>query len=157
LKIKLIQIGKTEEDYLKIGTDKYLTRLQKYLPTEVITLAALKNVKSVPIDQQKEMEGCLLLDKFEATDYVVLLDEKGREMTSVDLAGFIQNQMNTSIKCLCFVIGGPYGFSPKVYQRAQMKLSLSQMTFSHQMIRLLFLEQCYRAFTILRNEPYHHL
>ena len=121
-----------------------------------INVQALKNTKNLSVKQHKEKEGSLILDKLTSSDYVVLLDERGKEMTSQQFAGFLQKQMNTGLKNLVFVIGGPYGFSERVYQRANFKIALSQMTFSHQLVRLIFLEQLYRGLAILNNHPYHH-
>jgi len=157
MKLKIILVGKTEEDYLKHGIDIYQKRLKNYLPLEVIEIPALKNTKKLSIEQQKVKEGDLILQKVEKSDLLVILDEKGREFSSVGFSNFFQNKMNSGIKSLCLVIGGPYGFSNDVYAKAQQKIALSQMTFSHQMIRLLMFEQCYRAMSILRNEPYHHI
>ncbi len=157
MKLKIILVGKTEEDYLKHGIDKYQKRLKNYLPLDIIEIPALKNTKKLSIEQQKVKEGELILQKVEKSDLMVLLDEKGKEFSSIAFSNYFQNKMNSGIKSLCLVIGGPYGFSQDVYSRAQQKIALSQMTFSHQMIRLLLIEQCYRAMSILRNEPYHHV
>jgi len=156
MKLKIIFVGKTEADYLKVGSDIYYKRLKNYLPTELIIIPALKNTKALNIEQQKTKEGKLIIDKLDSSDFVVLLDEKGKEFRSVDFANYFQNKMNSGIKSLCMIIGGPYGFSTEVYAKANQKIALSKMTFSHQMIRLILLEQCYRAMSILRNEPYHH-
>jgi len=156
MKLKIIFVGKTEADYLIIGSDVYYKRLKNYLPTELIIIPALKNTKALNIEQQKTKEGKLIIDKLDSSDFVVLLDEKGKEFRSIDFANYFQNKMNSGIKSLCMVIGGPYGFSSEVYAKANQKIALSKMTFSHQMIRLILLEQCYRAMSILRNEPYHH-
>ncbi|MCK5847451.1 MAG: 23S rRNA (pseudouridine(1915)-N(3))-methyltransferase RlmH [Bacteroidales bacterium] len=156
MKLKIILVGKTEEDYLKHGIEIYKKRLVNYLPIEVIEIPALKNTKKLTLEQQKNKEGELIIQKVENSDLIVLLDEKGKEFSSLGFSKYFQNKMNSGIKSLCFIIGGPYGFSTEVYSRAQQKIALSQMTFSHQMIRLLLFEQCYRAMSILRNEPYHH-
>ena len=156
MKLKIIIVGKTEEAYLKQGIEKYHTRLKNYLSTDVIEIAALKNTKNLSVDQQKTKEGELILKKLEKSDLIILLDEKGKEYSSMAFSNFFQNKMNSGIKSLCLIIGGPYGFSKEVYARSQQKIALSKMTFSHQMIRLLLFEQCYRAMSILRNEPYHH-
>jgi len=156
MKATLIMIGKTEEDYIKKGISIFENRLKHYIPFETIVIPALKNSKNLTFEQQKEKEGELLLKQFSTEDYIVLLDENGEEFKSTGFANFFQKHMNASTKNLVFVIGGPFGFSQKIYQKANMKLSLSKMTFSHQMIRMLFIEQVYRAMTILRNEPYHH-
>ncbi len=156
MKLKIIFVGKTEADYLKVGSELYYKRLQNYLPTELIIIPALKNTKALTVEQQKIKEGKLILDKIDSSDFIVLLDEKGKEFRSMDFAKYFQNKMNSGIKSLCMIIGGPYGFSSDVYSKANQKIALSKMTFSHQMIRLILLEQCYRAMSILRNEPYHH-
>ncbi len=156
MKITLIQIGKTEESYLAEGIEIYLKRLKHYCNINSITIPALKNTKNLSEEEQKKKEGALLAKQINPTDYVVLLDENGKQFTSVSFANWIESkQLNVSGK-LVFVIGGPYGFDAEIYQRANEKISLSAMTFSHQMIRLFFVEQLYRAFTILRGEPYHH-
>ena len=154
MKIKLIQVGKTDEAFLIEGIQKYAARLQHYCNFECITIPDLKNIKSLSEKDQKQKEGVQILQNI-AKEYVVLLDEKGREFDSVGFSGFIQKRMNTGMD-LIFIIGGPYGFSHEVYSRADQKIGLSQMTFSHQMIRLFFTEQLYRGFSILKGEKYHH-
>ena len=154
MKWVLLQVGKTDAGWLREGVQQYEKRLPHYLPFEVITIPDVKRVRDEK--NQKEQEGRAILDKLEPADFMVLLDERGKSWTSRQLAEFVQRKMNESTKRLVFVIGGPYGFSPDVYQRANMKLSLSAMTFSHQMVRLFAVEQMYRAMTILRNEPYHN-
>ncbi len=156
MKVKLIAIGKTDANYLAEGIDIYVNRLKHYIKFELEVIPDIKSRKNKTTEQQKEEEGKLLLSKFDATDWVVLLDENGKLKTSREMADFLDQKMIQSTKTLTFVIGGPYGFSQEVYQRANQKLSLSKMTFSHQMIRLFFVEQIYRAFTILKGEPYHH-
>ena len=156
MKIKLLSVGKTEEAYLREGIGIYEGRIRRYLPYENIVLPSLKNAKNMPVDEQKRREGEMILQAISASDTIVLLDEAGKEQASVEFAGMLRQYMNSGIKNLIFVIGGPYGFSPDVYKRANAKLSLSRMTFSHQMVRLFFTEQLYRAMTILNNEPYHH-
>lgn len=156
MKAELIAIGKTEEKYLNDGIANYLKRLKHYLNFTLEELPALK-AGSITVIQQKEKEGELLLAKVEDSDYLVLLDENGKTPDSVAFSGFIQTQMNSGRKKVIFMIGGPFGFSEKVYQRANYKLSLSKMTFSHQMVRLFFVEQLYRAMTILKGEKYHHV
>jgi 23S rRNA (pseudouridine1915-N3)-methyltransferase len=156
VKIELIQVGKTTDSYLREGVLMYENRVKKYVSFDVKTLPELRNAASVSTDQQKVAEGKTILDQIEASDYVVLLDERGEEFTSVGFADFIQKRMLTSLKKLIFVIGGPYGFSPACYERANLRIALSKMTFSHQMVRLVFNEQLYRAMTILKNEQYHH-
>ncbi len=156
VKLKIIFVGKTEANYLIQACDVFENRLKNYLPLEIITIPALKNTKALNTEQQKDKEGKLILSKVEKSDFVVLLDEKGKEYKSIEWANYLQNKMNSGIKSLCLIIGGPYGFSKEVYASCQQKVALSKMTFSHQMIRLLLLEQCYRAMSILKNEPYHH-
>ena len=156
MKIKLLAIGKTDNKQLIQLIEEYQKRLTHYVKFELKVLPDIKNVKNLSESQQKEKEGVLILKELTATDQLVLLDEKGREFRSIDFSHFLQKKMNSGIKQLVFVIGGPYGFSETVYKKAQGKVALSKMTFSHQMIRLFMVEQLYRAFTILKNEPYHH-
>lgn len=156
MKISLILNGKTEESFLQEGIASYTERLKHYLPFEVQVIPALKNTKALSIEQQKQKEGEQTLKLIQASDKLILLDELGKEFDSMGFSKFLQQQMNTGIKHLVFVVGGPYGFSDAVYQRANGKIALSKMTFSHQMVRLFFVEQVYRGMTILRNEPYHH-
>lgn len=156
MNIKLLAIGKTDHKSLQALIDEYTKRLSFYIKFDLVIIQDIKNVKNLSESQQKEKEGEILLSKIKATDYLVLLDENGATFTSVAFSNFLQKKMNSGTKTLVFVIGGPYGFSEAVYQKAQSKISLSSMTFSHQMIRLFFIEQLYRGFTILKNEPYHH-
>jgi 23S rRNA (pseudouridine1915-N3)-methyltransferase len=156
MKIKLITIGKTDEKYLKEGIDKYLKRLKHYISFEIMELPDIKQGSKFLPEKLKEEEGKLFLSKIESNDYVILLDEHGKEYTSVEFSGLLQKKMNMGLSNLIFLIGGPFGFSEEIYQRASEKLSLSKMTFSHQMIRLFYTEQLYRAFTILKGEKYHH-
>jgi 23S rRNA (pseudouridine1915-N3)-methyltransferase len=156
VKILLIVIGKTDESYLQEGVAEYITRIGKYLPFEMLVLPDIKQRKTFNIAQQKQIEGEKILSVISAADHLVLLDENGKQFNSRSFALYVQKHMNAGLKRLIFVVGGPYGFSEEVYQRANGKLSLSAMTFSHQMVRLVFAEQLYRAMTILRNEPYHH-
>ncbi|QEC52629.1 23S rRNA (pseudouridine1915-N3)-methyltransferase [Anseongella ginsenosidimutans] len=156
MRIKLIQAGKTEEKFLREGVELFEKRLKHYISFQTLTLPALKNTRNLTEQQQKEKEGTALLDSFQPNDRIVLLDEKGKHFSSEEFAAYLNAAMNKSVQQLVFVIGGPYGFSPAVYEKAHEQISLSKMTFSHQMIRLFFTEQLYRAFTILRNEPYHH-
>ena len=156
MKITLILNGKTEDDHIVKGFSIYEQRLKHYISFETVVIPALKNTKAMSIDQQKQKEGELILKMVQNPDKVILLDENGKEYNSLGFSDFIQQQMNSGIKNLVFVVGGPYGFSDEVYKRANGKLSLSKMTFSHQMVRLFFIEQVYRAMTILKNEPYHH-
>lgn len=154
--IKLLAIGKTDNNELQKLIDDYQKRLGFYIKFEFETIPDIKNSKNLTEDQQKLKEGELILSKLNASDVLILLDENGRQMDSISFSNYLQKYMNSGIKQLVFVIGGPYGFSEYIYSKAQGKLSMSKMTFSHQMIRLFVIEQLYRAFTILRNEPYHH-
>ncbi|WP_396173101.1 23S rRNA (pseudouridine(1915)-N(3))-methyltransferase RlmH [Flavobacterium sp.] len=154
--IKLIAIGKTDQKSLQALIEDYQKRLSFYIKFELEIIPDIKNVKNLSEQQQKEKEGELILAKVTATDQLILLDENGKSFSSVAFANELQKKMNAGIKTLVFVIGGPYGFSEEVYKKANGKISLSAMTFSHQMVRLFFIEQVYRGFTILRNEPYHH-
>lgn len=156
MKITLLVIGKTDEQYLETGIAKYLGRLEHYVPFELKIIPDIKNRKTLSEAQQKKTEGELLLAQFQPGDVVVLLDENGKTFSSRGFAKWIESQMNTGCKRLVFVIGGPYGFSQEVYEKANSKISLSEMTFSHQMVRLIFVEQLYRAFTIMKGEAYHH-
>lgn len=156
MNIKLIAIGKTDNSALQQLIADYEKRLSHYVNFQMQIILDVKNSKSLSEEQQKAKEGELILKNIENSHHLILLDERGKEYTSVGFSEFLQKQMNTGTKQLVFVIGGPYGFSEEVYQRANGKLSLSKLTFSHQMIRLFFVEQVYRAFTILKNEPYHH-
>lgn len=156
MKITLIVLGKTEDKYLLEGIEKYLKRLKHYINFNIVEIPELKNTKSLSEDQQKSREAELISKQLNSTDYLVLLDEAGREYTSMEFSSFLNKKMVGSVQNLVFVVGGPYGFHPQVHARANEKLSLSKMTFSHQMVRLFFVEQIYRAFTILKGEPYHH-
>ena len=156
VKILVLAIGKTDEQWVQEALLKYSKRLQHYIPFEFEVIPDLKSTKNLSEAQQKEKEGALILKMLKPTDIVFLLDEKGKEYRSVEFAKYLQHQMNSSVKRLVFIIGGPYGFSPELYAKAQGKVALSKMTFSHQMIRPFFVEQLYRAMTILKNEPYHH-
>ncbi|WP_010136570.1 23S rRNA (pseudouridine(1915)-N(3))-methyltransferase RlmH [Ochrovirga pacifica] len=156
MKILLLAVGKTDDSNLNQLIQTYQNRLQHYIKFDFEIIPDLKNVKNLSENQQKEKEGLMILKKLTATDQLILLDEKGKDFTSMRFADYLQKKMNAGIKQLVFVIGGPYGFSEAVYQKAQGKISLSKMTFSHQMIRLFMVEQLYRGFTILKNEPYHH-
>ena len=156
MKIALLMIGKTDARYFAEAIDEYRQRLTHYVPFEMQVIPDIKNAKSLSESQQKEREGDMLLKALQAGDYIVLLDERGKEMTSKQFASYLEKKMGSVSRRLVFIIGGPYGFSEALYKIANEKLSLSQMTFSHQMIRLLFIEQIYRAMTILNGEPYHH-
>jgi 23S rRNA (pseudouridine1915-N3)-methyltransferase len=156
MNIKLIAIGKTDNKNLNALIEEYTKRLGFYIKFDLEVIPDIKNVKNLSESEQKIKEGQLILGKLAPTDQLILLDENGKEYTSVGFSDFLQKKMNSGIKTLVFVIGGPYGFSEEVYQKAQGKVALSQMTFSHQMVRLFVIEQIYRGFTILNNEPYHH-
>jgi 23S rRNA (pseudouridine1915-N3)-methyltransferase len=155
MKIELWVIGKTDFDYLKQGIVLYEKRLKHYVPYEMVVLNDIKN-PPLSIEALKTKEGEVILSKIQKDDFLILLDENGVQWTSVDFANFIEKKQIDSVKRLVFQIGGAYGFSEAVYQRANFKMSLSKMTFSHQMIRLFFVEQLYRAFTIIKGEKYHN-
>ncbi|MEP2935642.1 MAG: 23S rRNA (pseudouridine(1915)-N(3))-methyltransferase RlmH [Gilvibacter sp.] len=156
MQITLIVIGKTDDKRIEELTAMYAKRLSHYVKFDLEIIPDLKKVKNLSESQQKEKEGQALLARLKPTDFLMLLDENGKQYDSVGFSEVIQKQLNSGIKRLVFAVGGPYGFSPEVYQKAQGKLALSKMTFSHQMVRPFFTEQLYRAFTILKNEPYHH-
>ena len=154
--IKLLVIGKTDNKQLQLLIDDYQKRLGFYIKFKFEVIPDLKKAKNLTEDQQKKKEGELILNQLKSSDVLILLDEKGIQMDSIRFSLYLQKHMNSGIKQLVFVIGGPYGFSNEVHKKAQGQLSLSKMTFSHQMVRLFFIEQLYRGFTILKNEPYHH-
>ncbi len=156
MNIKLIVISKTDVPYLQTGIDEYISRLKHYCDFELVVIPALKNLGKASPEEIKEKEGELILKQLAKVDQTVLLDEHGKEYTSVGFSEYLQKQMNVGTRTQAFVIGGAFGFSPAVYAAATHKISLSQMTFNHQMVRLFFLEQLYRAFTILRHEKYHN-
>lgn len=156
MNIKLLQIGQTKQAELGTLIENYHKRLQHFVNFEMISLPDLKHTKNLKAAQQNAKEAELFLNYLNNSDWVVLLDEKGKSLTSKGFAGFYQNKMNSGVKTLCFLIGGPYGFADEIYKRANQKIALSSMTFTHEMIRLLFVEQTYRAFAILNNLPYHH-
>lgn len=156
MKISLICIGKTDEKYLLEGIDKYLKRLKFYVNFSLIVIPDIKNSKNLSQEQQKEKEAQLINKYIQATDTLVLLDEHGKAYRSLEFSEYFEKSMLKSVQHLVFVIGGPYGFDNNLYERSNHKISLSNMTFSHQMIRLFFVEQVYRAFSIMRGEPYHH-
>lgn len=155
MKIELIQVGKTVNKIFVEGINEYLGRIKHYVPFNITTIPEIKNTNSLSESQQKTLEGTLILKQLQAQDTVVLLDEHGKEFRSVEFAAWLEKQQQVARR-LVFVIGGPYGFSDDVYERANSKISLSKMTFSHQMVRLIFCEQLYRACTIIQGEPYHH-
>jgi len=156
MKILFLVVGKTDDKYILEGVDKYRNRLKHYIAFDYEEIPDLKHRKTLSELQQKKQESDLILGKLKAGDHIVLLDEKGKMFRSLEFANHLQQKMNSGMKRLVFVVGGPYGFDSAIYQKAQEKVSLSKMTFSHQMIRLFFVEQVYRAMSILRNEPYHH-
>jgi 23S rRNA (pseudouridine1915-N3)-methyltransferase len=155
MRIILIESGKTRDPFIKEGVELFRKRVVRYVPFKIVTIPDLKNTRSKTMKEVQEEEGVLLLKRFQATDYVILLDERGKEYNSISFAEHL-NSLEGRVNQLLFVIGGPYGFSESVYNRADARLSLSKLTFSHQLVRLLFMEQLYRAFTILKGEPYHH-
>lgn len=156
MKISMLLVGRTVNKHLAELIDDYASRVKHYVGFDITVIPELKNTKSISAEQQKQQEGELILRQLQQGDYVVLLDEHGKEMRSIEFSRYMEKKMQTVNKRLVFIIGGPYGFSPDVYAKSNDKLSLSQMTFSHQMIRLIFVEQLYRAMTIMRGEPYHH-
>lgn len=156
MKITLLTVGKTDKDWVKQGLDIYVSRLKHYVPFSMTEMPELKNVSALSKDQIKTREGELILKNIRTSDDVILLDERGKQYSSMELAGVIRDKMTYGGRDIVFVIGGAYGFSEAVYARADAKLSLSRMTFSHQMVRAIFVEQIYRAFTIIKGEPYHH-
>jgi 23S rRNA (pseudouridine1915-N3)-methyltransferase len=156
MKVKLLAIGKTDEPYLKKGMKEYETRIQRYLSLEIVEIPGLKNASHLGKKEWKAREAAKILPFLTPLDVIILLDEKGKEMSSVEFSSFLNQKFSSGSKNLVFVIGGPFGFDESLKKKAHFQLSLSQMTFSHQMVRLFFLEQLYRALTILRNESYHH-
>ena len=156
MRINLILVGKTTSKEFQSIIDDYSERVTHYTPFEMTVIPELKNTKALSQEQQKTLEGDAIMRQLQDSDYVVLLDEHGKELRSVEFATWMGKKQQTVSRRLVFIIGGPYGFSPAVYERANEKLSLSRMTFSHQMVRMIFIEQLYRAFTILKGEHYHH-
>lgn len=156
MKITLLTVGKTDRDWVRQGLEIYVSRLRHYIPFTLTEIPELKNVSALSREQIKIKEGELILKNIRTSDDVILLDERGKEYSSMQLAGILQDKINYECKDMVFVIGGAYGFSETVYARADSKISLSRMTFSHQMVRTIFAEQLYRAFTIMKGEPYHH-
>ena len=156
MKICLVTVGKTDVKWVREGLELYVSRLSHYVPFTLEEIPELRNASALTREQVKEKEGALVLKRIKDSDEVILLDERGKEFRSVELAAWLEEKLTRSARDLVFVIGGAYGFSPQVYERADGKLSLSRMTFSHQMVRTIFAEQLYRAFTIMKGEPYHH-
>ncbi len=156
VKVLVLFLGKTDKSYIKEGIEDYVNRISHYLPFEVKVIPDLKKSNNLKADVQKEKEGQLILGQINKGDQLVLLDERGSEFSSVEFSKWLEKQMISSVRQIVFVIGGPYGFSDSVYRRADYRISLSKLTFSHQIVRMIFVEQLYRAMTILNNEPYHH-
>lgn len=156
MKTVLLVVGKTNDMHFEASIQEYVARIRHYAPFDLEVVPELKNTKALSADQQREKEADLLLKSFQPADYIVLLDEHGKEFRSVEFAQWMQKKMSNVSRRLVFVVGGPYGFAPRIYEKAAEKISLSKMTYSHQMVRLVFTEQLYRAHTILNNEPYHH-
>ena len=156
MKVKLVIIGKTEESYLITGMKEYESRIARYLSLEVVEIPGLKNASHLGKQEWKAKEAAKILPVFTTSDIIILLDEKGKEMNSVEFSSFLNQKFSSGSKNLVFVVGGPFGFDESVEKKAHFRLSLSQMTFSHQMVRLFFIEQLYRALSILRGESYHH-
>jgi 23S rRNA (pseudouridine1915-N3)-methyltransferase len=156
MKITLLQTGKTTDRNISELVDLYTNRIKKYTAFEIITIPELKNTKNMPVLEQKNREATKIFQSISEEDYIVLLDEKGKELRTIELSGLLEKLFFLPKKRIVFVIGGPWGFSDSVYARSDFKMSLSKMTFPHQLVRLLFLEQLYRVFTIIKGEPYHH-
>jgi len=156
MRIALLQTGKTTDKHISELADLYTNRIKKYSGFEIITLPELKNAANMPVPEQKVREGLKILSSLNSDDYIILLDERGKEYRTVDFSMFLEKIFMFQKKRIVFIIGGPWGFSDEVYKRADLKMSLSQMTFPHQLVRLLFLEQLYRVFTIIRGDAYHH-
>lgn len=156
MKIVIIAVGKTSTAYVACGVEEFLKRANRYVPTELLVIPDIKSSKALSEESQKQQEGRSIISALQPGDIVTLLDERGKELTSREFSAMIERRMVQGIKRLVFVIGGPYGFSNEVYERADSKLALSRMTFTHEMVRLFFTEQIYRAMTIMRGEPYHH-
>ena len=156
MRVTLLTVGKTDIPWVKEGLEMYAARLKHYVPFSIVEIPELKNVSTLGRDAIKQKEGELILKNVRPADYVVLLDERGKEYRSIEFAEALGNILSRSSADICYVIGGAYGFSPEVYSRANSMLSLSRMTYSHQIVRTIFAEQLYRAFTIIKGEPYHH-
>lgn len=156
MKITVLLIGKTTEKYISDGIDVYFNRIKRYCNFDIVTIQDIKNTKNMPENEQKIKEGKKVLEILSSDDFCVLLDEHGVEYSTKELSAWLEKRMAVSSKHIYFVIGGPYGFSDEMYARADFKLSLSKLTFPHQLVRLLFVEQLYRSFTVIKGEPYHH-
>jgi 23S rRNA (pseudouridine1915-N3)-methyltransferase len=156
MKIVLMQTGKTSDKNISVIADLYSIRISKYHAFETITLPELKNTRNMPVEEQRAREGKKMLQSLNPEDYIILLDERGREFRTIEMAGWLEKIFMRPGKRLVFIIGGPWGFSEEIYRRADFRISLSKMTFPHQLVRLLFLEQLYRVCTVIKGEPYHH-
>ena len=156
MKIALIQTGKTTDRNISEVAELYRSRINKYCVFEIITLTDLKNTRNMSVEEQKLKEGKRMLQAISSDDYLILLDEKGKEIRTIEFSGLMEKNFMLPRKRIVFMIGGPWGFSEEIFRRADLKLSLSKMTYPHQLVRLLFLEQLYRVFTIIKGEPYHH-
>lgn len=156
MKVILLQTGKTTERFITEGVDNYTERIKKYATFEIVTLPDIKNTRNMPAPEQKSKEGEKILQFSREDDLVVILDEKGKELKTLEFSAWLEKSFMLQKKRILFVIGGPWGFSDEVYKRADFKLSLSKMTFSHQLVRLIFIEQLYRVFTVIKGDPYHH-
>jgi 23S rRNA (pseudouridine1915-N3)-methyltransferase len=156
MKISLLQTGKTTDKNMAELVDLYANRIKKYSVFEIITLPDLKNTRNMPVQEQMIKEADKILQSISNDDYIILLDEKGKEFRTIEFSGYLEKIFFLPKKRIVFIIGGPWGFSKEVYSKADFKMSLSKMTFPHQLVRLLFLEQLYRVFTIIKGEPYHH-
>ena len=156
MKIALLQTGKTTEKYIQEGVNIYSGRIRKYSSFDIMTVPDLKNTRNLSPGDQKNLEGEKILKQLKTDDYVIILDERGKELSTIEFKTVMEKTMMMPKKRIIFVIGGPWGFSDEIYERSDLKLSLSRMTFSHQMVRLLFLEELYRVFTLIKGDPYHH-
>ena len=156
MRITLIVVGKTNFKYVEEGSNIFIERIKRYVPFDMIVVKDQKKGKTLSSDLLKKLEGDDILTKLQPSDYVILMDESGKQPTSVEMASLLESKMNSGIKRLVFLIGGAYGFSNDIYNRCNEKISLSKMTFSHQLVRVIFFEQLYRSFTIIKGEPYHH-
>ena len=156
MKIALLQTGKTSDKNISEIADLYSSRISKYYAFDIITLPDIKNTRNMPVEEQKLKEGKQILQAITSDDLIILLDERGKELRTIEMAAWLEKLFHTPKKRIVFIIGGPWGFSEEIYGRADFRISLSKLTFPHQLVRLLFLEQLYRAFTIIRGEPYHH-
>jgi 23S rRNA (pseudouridine1915-N3)-methyltransferase len=157
MKLILLQTGRTTDNYIIEGIANYYERIKKYVSFEILTITEIRNTKNMPVNEQKSKEGEKLSEQINNDDYVLLLDEKGKEFDTVEFASFLEKSFMLRKKRIVFVIGGPWGFSDEIYKRSDARISLSKMTFSHQLVRLLFMEQFYRALSVIKGDPYHHI